>query len=159
MNTTQSPATSLVSFVKLAKDLCGIEVIDLWGTGQVPEYYRVVADAVTENRLERLLAVHAGIAADEHRITAIRTQLMENQEFGPICERIIILFLLAEWVALPASWNQLFGAFGHERVGIPSAYAFPEALLWPAVGSHPPGAKPGGYNSWTSKPVCLPIPD
>lgn len=154
----QPTATTLLAFVRLSKDLCGINELDLWGTGQVPVYYRTTADAVTEPRLERMFAVHAGLPFDSGRVEAIRSQLMEDPEFGPICQRIIILFLLAEWVALPATWTNLFGASANERVGIPTAYAFPEALLWPAVGAHPPGAKPGGYNSWISAPVSLPMP-
>lgn len=154
----QPLATTLLAFVRLSKDLCGINELDLWGTGQVPDYYRITAGAVTEKRLERMFAVHAAVPFDASRVEVIRTRLMEDQEFSPICERIILLFLLAEWVALPDSWINLFGPPVDERVGIPSAYAFPEALLWPAVGAHPPGAKPGGYNSWSSEPVCLPIP-
>jgi hypothetical protein len=154
----QPPPQNLLSFVKLSKDLCGITELDLWGTGQVKLYYHTVADAVTEDRLKRLLVIHAAIPFDAGRVEAIRSQLIEDPEFGPICQRIIVLFLLAEWFALPASWSEIFGRPTHEKTGVPSPYAFPEALLWPAVGAHPPGAKPGGYNSWSSAPVCLPIP-
>ena len=39
-----------------------------------------------------------------------------------------------------------------------SPQAYPDALLWRAVGSNPPGAKAPGYASWAHPPVFPPIP-
>jgi hypothetical protein len=52
-------------------------------------------------------------------------------------------------------WGDKFGTLANDRTFIPFTYGYTEGLLGPAVGAHPQGAKPQGYDSWAEPPQIL----
>src|SRR5262249_56415818 len=96
----------------------------------------------------------AGRNADE-KDKLLRSKILSDEEFGPIARNILKLWYVSTWFELPRSWREKFGPLVNDRTFIPFAYAYPEGLLWPVVGSHPAGAKAPGYASWTEAPKIL----
>jgi hypothetical protein len=53
---------------------------------------------------------------------------------------------------MPRRWRDRHGASPADTAGVPSAGAFREGLVWPAIGAHPTGAKAPGFGSWATPP-------
>ena len=136
----------LNEFVELSQELLGIDQYYLWGTGRAAKYYDEVERFYGQARVQSMINKYTAIrqAADfEQRMYA---DLWSDEDSGPIVREITLLWLT------PNGWYSL-----HGQPQMPDPYAYGDGLLWPAVGSHPPGAKAPGYNSWTEKPKPLPI--
>lgn len=152
------------TFLLLSVQLCGISTFDLMGTGFARRYFETVESIIGHDQLRRLLQTFAGLTTDPaERNRALRTEILYHPEFGPIARNIIKLWYTAAWFQLPPVWRANFGgnpgydpAKDQTRISYP--YAYPESLLGPAVGGHPPGAKPTGHQSWTLPPEFLRIP-
>jgi hypothetical protein len=142
-------------FIKLSADLCGISAFTLEGTGCAELYLKSVVGVVGEAVVEELLAAHAALPSGNSaaRTAALRATILGHEKLGPIARNIIKLWYVSTWFRLPPEWREKFGVPPSDRTFIPSPYAYPEGLLWWAVGSHPSGAKAPGYASWTEAPV------
>jgi hypothetical protein len=147
----------LDEFVDVSSELCGLSPFTLRGTGFAEGYYRTVVDIVGQDVMDRLLAGFAHLPVNDTaaREEALRVTILADAELGPVARNIIKLWYVSTWFELPAAWKETFGAFGSDRTYIPFTYAYPESLLFPAIGSHPAGAKPQGYGSWTEPPQIL----
>ncbi len=77
---------------------------------------------------------------------------------APIARNVIKLWYAGIWFELPPDWTDTYGALPTTARSPASPQAYPEALLWRAIGSNPPGAKAPGYGSWAFAPVFPPIP-
>ncbi len=146
------------NFILLSVQLCGVSSFDLLGTGYTKAYYQTVESIVGPGSLQRLLDMFAALPTDPASNEALRAEILSHDEFGPIARNIIKLWYTATWFELPHDWHEKFGLYANDRTFIPYTYAYPESLLGPAVGAHPAGAKPTGYQSWTLPPEYLPIP-
>jgi len=142
------------NFLLLSAQLCGISKFDLMGTGYARSYFETVEDIVGRDVLHRLLEAFATL----HAATAMQAAILNHPEFGPIARNIIKLWYSATWFQLTSTWRENFGARPGDRTFVPHPYAYAESLLGPAVGAHPAGAKPTGYQSWTLPPEYLAIP-
>ena len=60
---------------------------------------------------------------------------------------------MATWYQLPQSWRETFGVKESDRTFVVSPQAYPEGLLWPAIGVNPPAAKAPGYGTWSNPPL------
>lgn len=145
-------------FMELSEEFCCIPAFHLRGTGYAKTYFDTVLSNVGIDALERLLAAYQRLPAccREHRDDAIRADVLSDDEFGPIARNIIKLWYTATWFTLPLEWRTKFTTFRNGQMYLPATYAYPESLLGPAVGAHPAGAKPMGYQSWVLPPKCLP---
>ena len=121
----------LEQFTELSRLLTGFSKIELAATGLVKTYYDVLHRHVSEDVLLDLLGLAGKIASEDE----VRAQIMANAKYGLIAKNIVKMWYLG-------SWN---GA-------VVSAEAYKEGLLWPAIGTHPPGAKQPGYGSWSLPP-------
>jgi len=145
----------LQEFLELSAELCGFSLFALRGTGYAIGYYLTVEGIVGPEILQRLFEAFKKLPSGsaKARDEALRAQLLSNEELGPVARNIMKLWFVSTWYELPGAWHEKFGGCGNDRTFIPFAYAYPEGLLWPGVGSHPPGAKPTGYASWEGRPV------
>jgi hypothetical protein len=146
-------------FISMSEELCGIPAFYLCGTGYAHTYLDTVLRFVGASSTDRLLATYAALPSccQQDREAAIRADLLSHDELGPVARNVIKLWYTAIWFELPREWHRNFNPAADDRTFVPSAYAYPEALLGPAVGAHPAGAKPTGHQSWVSPPVCLPF--
>lgn len=141
------------NFLLLSVQLCGISRFDLQGTGYAKSYFETV-ESIAPDVFHRLLDTFAALPTP----SALRPAILNQPEYGPVAHNIIKLWYTATWYELPPAWRANFGALPNDRTFVSYPYAYAESLLGPAVGAHPAGAKPTGYQSWTLPPTYLPIP-
>lgn len=146
-------------FISMSEELCGIPAFYLRGTGYANAYLDTVLKFVGASSTDRLLATYASLptCCQKDREAAVRADLLSHDELGPVARNVIKLWYTATWFELPREWHQKYNPVANDRTFVPSAYAYPETLLGPAVGAHPAGAKPTGHQSWVSPPVRLPF--
>lgn len=125
------------------------------GTGQAEEYRATVADVAGADVLDALLDAWTRIREEADRGDDIgdllRRDVFRDPRLGPIARNVIKLWYVGIWYELPKEWSDAYE--GPERATFTvSPTAYTEGLLWPAMGTNPPGAKAPGYASWTGPP-------
>lgn len=153
-------------FLNLSVVLTGFSRFHLLGTGQASLYFETVRDIIGGDLLQELLHTFhrldekAKIADDESILTnGLRSEILGSEKLGAIARNIIKLWYVATWYQLPQEWRDLYGTKEKDRTFIPSPQAYPEGLLWPAIGVNPPGAKGLGYATWSEPPSVSLKPD
>ena len=159
-----SDGSRLDAFLSLSSTLTAFEVFRLRGTGQAEAYFDTVTSVVGEQVVDELLLAWAGVreAAPEggaELARALRRDGLSDPKLGPIARNVIKLWYVGIWHELPHAWRDAYGAQPRDVTFTVSAAAYVDALLWPAVGANPPGAKAPGYGSWVGPPVIPPIPE
>jgi hypothetical protein len=142
-------------FIHFSSEVTAFSVFDLHGTGQAQSYLSTVIRVVGEAVLAELLDAYdraAGTAG------ALATEIFSDEKLGPIARNIIKLWYAGTWYELPSEWTESFGALANDGTFTASSQAYPEGLLWRAIGANPAGAKAPGYGSWAFAPVFPPIP-
>ncbi len=129
-------------FVELSALLTGFEPAELESTGMVRPYLALLTELVGDEIVGELLAASTDEIA----------HLWKHPCHGPLCRNLIVLWYLGQWDQLPMEWRTAYGAHPDDVSRIVSAEAYKEGLVWPVMGSHPPGAKQPGYGSWALPP-------
>jgi hypothetical protein len=142
-------------FLAFSAEVTAFTVFDLQGTGQSESYRSTVVRVVGEQTLTELLDAYAR-RADKPR--ALEADIFSHAKFGPIARNIIKLWYVGVWYGLPPEWTESFGARENDGTFTASSGAYPEGLLWRAIGANPPGARAPGYGAWAHAPVIPPIP-
>jgi hypothetical protein len=141
-------------FLELSSELTCFTVFELYGTGQAAAYLAAVEKVVGAALLKSLLMEWSKIRAlPGGRVEELRKRILGDERFGPVARNIIKLWYSGIWYELPSEWIERFGATTANAAFIPSPTAYTEALMWVAIGSHPPGAKAPGYGSWADPPI------
>ncbi len=146
-------------FLDFSEKITGFTKFDLQGTGQASLYLDTVRGIIGDEILKELLETFHDLrerANNEHDDSilteGITSEILMSARLGPIACNIIKLWYSAIWYQLPIEWREKFGARQNDTSFVVSPYAYPEGLLWRAVGANPRGAKPPGYASWNEKP-------
>jgi hypothetical protein len=138
-------------FLAFSSTVTAFTVYDLQGSGQAESYLSTVVRVVGEQALVELLDAY-------DRPASLEAEIFSDSKLGPIARNIIKLWYAGIWYGLPPEWNDAFGARENDGIFTASASAYPEGLLWRAIGANPPGARAPGYGSWQYAPVIPPIP-
>jgi hypothetical protein len=142
-------------FLAFSSEVTAFTVFDLQGTGQADSYLSTVARVVGEQALTELLDAYDKTA---HTARALEADIFSSEKLGPIARNIIKLWYAGVWYGLPPEWTESFGARENDGTFTASPEAYPEGLLWRAIGANPPGARAPGYGSWAHAPLIPPIP-
>ena len=143
----------LERFLALSERLTAFSAFELRGTGNLEDYVDTVARIVGDGTLDDMLAAYARAeAAPSGDDAALRRELLSDDRLGPIARNVIKLWYSGIWFELPKWWRDAFGAREGDRTFTVSTSAYTEALLWPAIGANPAGAKAPGWASWTGPP-------
>ena len=142
-------------FLDFSSKVTAFSVFDLYGTGLAECYLSTVVRVLGQETLAELLDAYDRTAGDAG---TLRTEIFSDEKFGPVARNIIKLWYAGIWYELPSEWTESFGARENDGTFTASSQAYPEALLWRAIGANPPGAKAPGYGSWASPPAFPPIP-
>jgi len=151
-------------FIEFSAEVTAFSAFDLHGTGHAEIYRSVVTRVVGEEVLTDLLDAYdraVGDSADadaQAKARALAAEVFSDDKLGAIARNIIKLWYAGVWYELPDDWTDTYGALANDGTFTASPQAYPEALLWRAVGSNPPGARAPGYGSWAFAPVFPPIP-
>lgn len=143
---------SVTDFLDLSSKLTCFTVFELYGTGQPAAYLSAVEKVVGATLLNDLLEEWSAIRLLGNPPAELRKRIMGDERFGPVARNILKLWYSGIWYELPLEWMERFGATTANVAFIPSPAAYTEALMWTAIGSHPPGAKAPGYGSWAYPP-------
>jgi hypothetical protein len=148
------------SFLDISVALTGFSRFHLQGTGQAGLYFATVRDIIGGDLFAELLETFHRLQTaaqnqqDEFILTnGIRIEILGSEKLGAIARNIIKLWYVATWYQLPQDWRETFGTKENDKTFIPSPQAYPEGLLWPAIGVNPPGAKGLGYGTWSEPPA------
>jgi hypothetical protein len=158
-------------FLAFSSEVTAFTMFDLQGTGQAESYLSTVIRVIGEDQLTELLDAYDRVMHSTRgneasqpggqrnaRARALRAEVFSSEKLGPIARNIIKLWYVGVWYELPPEWSEHFGMRENDGTFTASPQAYPEGLLWVAVGSNPPGAKAPGYGSWAGPPVIPPIP-
>ena len=152
-------------FIEFSAEVTAFSAFDLHGTGHADIYRSVVTRVVGEGTLTELLDAYeravvgaAGDADAGSRARALAIEVFSDEKLGAIARNIIKLWYAGIWYELPNDWTDQFGALANDGTFTASPQAYPDALLWRAVGANPPGARAPGYGSWAFPPAFPPIP-
>lgn len=145
------------AFLNLSVDLTAFSAVELHGTGYSEKYYQTILHVIGDSIMTELLTTYRNLSTKAGKDwptkeQLLRQELLSSKKLGPIARNIIKIWYVATWYQLPPYWRDEFGALPNDGTFVVDAWAYPEGLLWLAVGAHPPGAKPFGYGSWTEKP-------
>jgi hypothetical protein len=142
-------------FLAFSSAVTAFSVFDLHGTGQAECYLSTVVRVVGQETLTGLLDAYERAAGDAG---ALREEIFSDEKLGPVARNIVKLWYTGVWYELPPGWTERFGARESQGTFTASSQAYPEGLLWRAIGANPPGAKAPGYGSWARAPLIPPIP-
>ena len=144
-------------FLNFSVVLTGFSRFHLEGTGVATLYFETVRDVIGEEQFREFLNIfhHLELEKNEESIFAdkLRSEILASEKFGPVARNIIKVWYMATWYALPQSWRDVFGTKEKDGTFIISPHAYPEGLLWSAIGVNPPGAKGQGYGTWSQPPL------
>jgi len=147
----------LEQFVALSEVLTGFSKLELVGSGMPQPYYDLLIRTVGEPFLFELLTETTEIirsAKSKGELEeAFRVRIIASSKYGPLAKNIIKMWYLATWFPLPDDWCSQHGVSTGGANQVISAEAYKAGLVWPAIGTHPPGAKQPGYGSWTQPPA------
>ncbi len=143
-------------FLELSVTVTGYDAATLEGTGMVDPYLatflQVAGDGPTGQLLERWAAIAAKTADPAERERFVEAQLLPDPTVGPLTSNLAVLWYLGQWNQLPPDWRQAHGARAGDQTRIVSPEAYVQGLVWPAIGTHPQGAKQPGFGSWALPP-------
>lgn len=131
--------TDLQAFLRISAALTGFTEVDLLGTGQAETYLRWVEEHTEPRTLEALIARARRPLGDEEV-----AEILAAPPLGALARQINFLWYTAQWQEMQN------GAWVPTAIVSPAAYQ--EALVWPAMLAHPPGAKQTGFGSWERLP-------
>lgn len=147
-------------FLNFSAFVTGFSEFHLQGTGLSDLYFKNIQDIVGEDLLTELLETFHDLELksqannDESILTkGIRSEILGSEKLGPIARNIIKVWYVATWYQLPQSWRDIFGTKKNDKTFVIAPQAYPEGLLWQAIGVTPPGAKPAGYGTWSEPPA------
>jgi hypothetical protein len=152
----------LPRFLDFSAEVTAFSAFDLTGTGQAESYLAAVTRVVGTKLLGELLDAWANAQAGtdtddwQGRAGLLDRDIFSDERLGPVARNIIKLWYVGVWYQLSPGWTDSFGALENDGTFTASPSAYPEGLLWRAVGSNPPGARAPGYGSWAEAPR---IPD
>ena len=151
------PIQPLSEFLYLSAALTGFSVVDLQATGVANDYLTLVTKMVGERLCFDLWSETRKIAGDLPVVNSrvereVNRKILLHRMFGPVARNILLLWYNAIWYELPAGWTDKQGANALDHDHVVSAEAYQTALVWQAMGAHPPAAKPTGFASWALKP-------
>jgi hypothetical protein len=143
-------------FLAFSAEVTAFGRLDLEGTGQVNSYLDTVVGVLGADLLGELLDTYAHLAETapdrEARTALLAQECFASERLGPIARNIIKLWYVGVWYELPQQWRDTFGVLENDGTFTASPNAYPEGLLWRAVGANPPGARAPGYGSWADPP-------
>jgi hypothetical protein len=143
---------TLDDFVIFSSEVTGFTEFDLLGTGQAQSYLDTVTGAIGEQSLADLLSTYrrsvTELGDEQLRAEQLTRAVLDDPRLGPIARNIIKLWYCGVWFGLP----------GHDGAFTASPQAYPQGLLWYAIGANPPGARAPGYGSWATPPRIPALP-
>ena len=152
-------ASLMEYFLDFSVVATGFSRFELQGTGQASLYFETVLKQIGDAILGELLqAFHAlDLKAQEKDDPGVLTEglqskIMTSGKLGPVARNIIKLWYIATWEPLPPGWVYWYATSEDNSAFIPSPQAYPEGLVWKAIGVNPPGAKAPGYGTWSEEP-------
>ncbi|MGU7784746.1 hypothetical protein [Burkholderia sp. PU8-34] len=85
-------------------------------------------------------------------------ELLLHGTYGPLTRNLLNAWYTGTWNHLDPDWCKAHLPAGQSDADrVISARAYQEALVWPLVGAHPPGAKQQGWAAWSSPPSAPPL--
>ena len=140
-------------FLSVSAALTGFSVAQLQGTGMARGYFdELVAIVGAELTIALTREGRLALRWPDDVEEQLRLRVMDDPDLGPLARNLVLLWYTGGWVQLPADWRERNGASSLDGDRLLSARSWTEALMWPAIGAHPTGAKAPGFASWTGPP-------
>jgi hypothetical protein len=158
----QPTAAERETFVALSSALTGFAPIELEGTGNIAGHLALLWTVIGPDICRKLLTTaRMALAQDDEqaRTQAIETTIWNAPDIGPVAQALVRLWYTGKWNPLPAEWQETYRwdhPDPHAAAVNASPQGYVEALVWTAIGAHPPGAKPTGHGSWSYPPPAAP---
>jgi len=152
-----SVSHTISHFLDLSEALTGFGRIELEGTGLSDVYYnevrRIVGGRIFGRLLIRWHELRDATGDDEkQRNRQLRKRILDSPLLGDVARNIITLWYTGNWIQLPLTWRQRYGASANDLSHVVSAAGFREGLVWRAIKAHPPTAKAPGFGTWAFPP-------
>lgn len=157
------PIHPLDQFLNLSAALTGYNKVELQEAGVAREYLdllvRMAGDTLCFDLWAETQAIYGKHAGHPARLEReVERRILKSEKYAPLARNIILLWYNAIWYQLPPQWTARHGANALDQDQVVSAKAYPEALIWRAIGAHPPAAKPQGFGAWALPPEGVAVP-
>lgn len=139
-------------FLDLSALLTGFDRAELLGTGVTEQYLHTLEDVGCGPVLDDLLHGCERLPAGEESEAALRSEILDHADRGPVARNLIVLWYSGTWRALPDDWRRAHGASPLDTDRVVSGEAYVAGLQWVAAGAHPIAARPTGFGSWALPP-------
>ena len=143
-------AQRLSIFLKGSSRILELSPFALQGTGIGATLCDFFAERMGSTRFDAWCARLAALPPDgPEKAHAVEALLADDND------RLPTRSLLYAWYT--GTWMPLVDDPPPEKYEVISARAYQEALVWPLVGAHPPGAKQQGWDAWSRPPATPPL--
>ena len=142
-------AQRLAIFVKGSSRILELSSFALQGTGIGATLCDFFAERLGSPRFDAWCARLAALPPDgPEKAQAVEALLADDRD-GPPTRNLLNAWYTGTWLPLPGLKD--------DKPQVISARAYQEALVWPLVGAHPPGAKQQGWDAWSRPPSTPPL--
>ena len=130
------------AFVELSAALTGFSRVDLLGTGVADLYWNTAKKHTSEAMAHQLLDAWQSVKNSPDSLeTALRHEILNQPDLGPIAQDIIKMWYLGQW--------------GDDASTTVSGEAYQQGLVWLAINAHTQGANQPGFGTWSFPPDYL----
>ncbi|MBL4704595.1 MAG: hypothetical protein JKY54_08745 [Flavobacteriales bacterium] len=151
----QIPKKEELEFRKMSAVFTGFSQADLQGTGLNELLFNTIQKTLATGILNELLELFDDLCHKHEQQSAfkdeVRKQIFESEKYGPLARNIIQVWYTGTWYQMADDWIKYYGSTNNVDF-IVSAESYVNGLVWPAIGSHPMGAKQEGFGTWAFKP-------
>lgn len=141
MNTNTTEFSQI--FMSFSEVSTGFSIDELVSTGQSKVYLDLVSNIIGAKLFGEFLSTYHSNGID-HVLASIK--------LGPIARNIIKLWLTGTWEKFSTEEMHNFDDLSSNETFVVSSRAYAEGLLWPMISAKPPGARAGGFSSWSTPP-------
>ncbi len=149
----------LTSFIDFSSVITGFTKIAITGTGQAETYYallvKIAGDKTTAVLLKQFNELTKASTNLDELETMVSNTLVEDPLYGPLTLSLIQLWYSGSWQQLPQQWRNSYGISDLDESRVISPQAYNEGLVWPAMETHPQGAKQPGFGTWQYPPIVV----
>lgn len=149
------PAASLDRFVVGCVNVLEFPAATLRGTGIAQVLHDFLLHLLGRQRFDDWIARLVEIPQAPPAKEAEMRRLLADPLYGPLTRGLMTAWYTGSWHRLPDKWHAAYGTCGTDADQVISSQAYQEALVWPLVGAHPPGAKQQGWAAWSRPPALM----
>ena len=149
--------TKLAQFIQFSSVITHFNELAIKGTGQSEVYFSLLEKMIGTRNFNALLDCFSTLAKQTSKLDKLETSISQimltDPLYGPLTLNLVQLWYAGSWQQLPDDWRNRYGQSSLDTDHVVSPEAYTEGLVWPAMETHPQGAKQPGFGTWQFPPI------